>query len=771
KLNYRVIDFILDILAGGKSIADCPSFADIGSALENLVSLDDQDGETTTLSPEFQLLLSWCWINLKESCSCLAGITSSSLLFEKKSCLDQTVLHSVGKKFIQVLTTCRHRGAIEGCRSGLYQFSLSLMASDAEELAHIPRVILQEVLESLSGNYLTSSVTRRSAGLPIIVQTILLASCRSGDLILLEATVKDLYSFAIEPLPQEHSQQHDLRQSHALNILKTIFCDASLAPRLMSLLSQVVVLVIEGFDSPSWAIRNAATQLISTLVTRIFGQKSKISSGGSMSLEEFAALHSELLSYICSKLDTYMESSETLVRPSLYVMLTILANIGPMPKRQHSDSRRLFLQRAAEFFLGSPVYSLRNLAAQVWVSLSPLDQAEATLQEILRHLVKNRKLNLLHGWMLCAYKIFSTGHKSSEVSHVLINFCVTNNWLMRGCPSCLLIASLVMQTIQLALGHTGEMTQQLCTELWSLCEHFLVSLTIDTHALQVAKKQCLRDCIKTLHILCKKCTNPDFEIKFQSVLEKILACNDTDLQTEVLECLYEGLKGNSLTLGDNLLSLLWNKMLYSSHSLSFIKTVDILLILRLKKCLIADETNIQVCEAIISEPNYRNTLCLRKAVFELEGISIGMSSNEKLVERMRALTAWCNQEVQFSCPTANESIRLSAASSLRTCGARIIDFCIEHKDLEHVDVCLVSIVKSTLTLLEDTEDDVRQEVSLFISDLCNQAKTHYSIAYLAFSEFISERLFWSSSVCSLLLEFLYRNESISNTVTSAFNSE
>ncbi|GFS04058.1 thyroid adenoma-associated protein, partial [Elysia marginata] len=66
KLNYRVIDFTLDILAGGKSIADCPSFADIGSALEHLVSLEeDRSEETTTLSPEFQLLLSWCWINLK----------------------------------------------------------------------------------------------------------------------------------------------------------------------------------------------------------------------------------------------------------------------------------------------------------------------------------------------------------------------------------------------------------------------------------------------------------------------------------------------------------------------------------------------------------------------------------------------------------------------------------------------------------------------------------------------------------------------------------
>ena len=43
------------------------------------------------------------------------------------------------------------------------------------------------------------------------------------QVVLLESTVGELYSFASEPLPESHSQQHDLRQSHALNILKVRF--------------------------------------------------------------------------------------------------------------------------------------------------------------------------------------------------------------------------------------------------------------------------------------------------------------------------------------------------------------------------------------------------------------------------------------------------------------------------------------------------------------------------------------------------------------------
>ncbi|GFS04041.1 thyroid adenoma-associated protein-like protein [Elysia marginata] len=696
--------------------------------LEHLVSLEeDRSEETTTLSPEFQLLLSWCWINLK--------------------------------------------GAIEGCRSGLYQFSLALMSSGVEELVNIARNILQKVLASLSGNCLTSSVTRRSAGLPIIVQTILQAACKCGDFVLLASVVEELYCFAAEPLPETHSQQHDLRQSHALNILKAIFCDASLAPRLMPLLSKVVILVIEGFDSASWAIRNAATQLISTLVTRIFGQRSKTDSAGSMNLEEFAALYPDVLSFLCSRLNAYVTSGETLVRPSLYVMLTILANIGPLPRHQFSNSSRSFLQRAAEFFLGSPVLSLRKLAAQVWVSLSALDEADSTLQEILHNVVKIRNnLNLLHGWVFCAHYVFANGCKSSTTSLVLINFCLANKWLISGCSSCMLISSLVMNTIQLAISHVGEI-KQLLNELWTLTENYLASTRTNREPLQVAKRQCLRDCIKVLHTQCQTAKDPDFEKKFQSVLGQGLTSDDLELQAESLQCLYEGLKSNTLMIRENMQNLLWENMRHGGHYSNFIKAVEILLLLRLNNQLNQELAGIERMEKMLAELQAKETLCLRKTAFDLEGILIGFSGDERLLKHIRDIAAWCQQQVQFSCPTANEILRLSAASSLRTCGARLLDFCNAYKGHELVGVFLVNIVKTVLTLLEDTEDEVRQQASIFISDLCNQAKMHYSIAYSLFSELTAKSFFWCDGLHSTLLEILYKEGSIREAVTSASASE
>ena len=58
------------------------------------------------------LLIKGCefWFSaLQESCTCLAGVTSTSLLSERTSHLDKAVLQSVGEKFIMVLTKCRHR--------------------------------------------------------------------------------------------------------------------------------------------------------------------------------------------------------------------------------------------------------------------------------------------------------------------------------------------------------------------------------------------------------------------------------------------------------------------------------------------------------------------------------------------------------------------------------------------------------------------------------------------------------------------------------------
>lgn len=72
--------------------------------------------------------------------------------------------------------------------------------------------------------------------------------------------------FEICQLPLEPDKGlTDLPQVHGLNILNSLFSDATLASNLIGHTSHVTIMVIQQFGSPSWAIRNAATRLFSKL--------------------------------------------------------------------------------------------------------------------------------------------------------------------------------------------------------------------------------------------------------------------------------------------------------------------------------------------------------------------------------------------------------------------------------------------------------------------------------------------------------------------------
>ena len=79
---------------------------------------------------------------------------------------------------------------------------------------------------------------------------------------LLTKVVDELYDISSLPL-DEDSGLTDLPQVHGLNILNSLFGDASLTASLIGHISRTVILVIQKFASPSWAIRNAATRLFS----------------------------------------------------------------------------------------------------------------------------------------------------------------------------------------------------------------------------------------------------------------------------------------------------------------------------------------------------------------------------------------------------------------------------------------------------------------------------------------------------------------------------
>lgn len=110
-----------------------------------------------------------------------------------------------------------------------------------------------------------------SAGIPMFIQAILSSEPQSRHRVLLDQTIKHL--FKIASIKLEDGVNSDLPQFNATNILRSIFRDANLNNDVMRYVERGVVLTINGFSSSSWSIRNASTQLLSTLVPRMLGQR------------------------------------------------------------------------------------------------------------------------------------------------------------------------------------------------------------------------------------------------------------------------------------------------------------------------------------------------------------------------------------------------------------------------------------------------------------------------------------------------------------------
>lgn len=88
QLNIQIIQTMLGIMARGSESEGCPSFAEIGQALESLIVENEEDySQTEALSGEHQYLLSWCWVNIKVFRVCLLVMNIVMLKHYVHQCL------------------------------------------------------------------------------------------------------------------------------------------------------------------------------------------------------------------------------------------------------------------------------------------------------------------------------------------------------------------------------------------------------------------------------------------------------------------------------------------------------------------------------------------------------------------------------------------------------------------------------------------------------------------------------------------------------------
>ncbi|KAJ2259461.1 hypothetical protein GGI01_003630 [Coemansia sp. RSA 376] len=318
--------------------------------------LDDNDDELL-VSGDVELdgpvILSYCWRAIKEVSGLFAVIATRPMGSD-------TTTVSIGNLLRTLLTSIRHRGAFSAVHPAFTSVCGQMMRSPNPALNGAVSTWLDQCLDTAT--ICQVSVTRRSAGWPLCLLSILTCD-KLATQALLPRAVDRLLALASDL--QIKSDTHaategttDLPQVHAINMLRVLLADHTLAADIVPYIEHAYVLSLTGLRSSRWAIRNVCGLLYAALTRRVFGNnKSKDDSKydgitGRELFTRFPGLHPFLTNQLEDAVDqmadaeslmaenqpehddplsTVLRSGAQFIHPALYPCLILLSRLQPSP--------------------------------------------------------------------------------------------------------------------------------------------------------------------------------------------------------------------------------------------------------------------------------------------------------------------------------------------------------------------------------------------------------------------------------------------------------
>ncbi|KAF2977340.1 hypothetical protein EK904_006247 [Melospiza melodia maxima] len=725
---------------GADEQAAAPSFAEMGNAIGSLIMLgkgqgqEEEEGDSVLLSEEHSLILTCCWVSVKEIGLLLGGLAelllSPALPAEVGPLLPLPTLQMATRVFQEILLRCRHWGAVEGCSMGFTKFCAALLNHPDPELQAIPRAVLEQGLEALGGPR-SSSITRRAAGFPMLFLCIVSGEAPAQARPLLTRCIQTLLSLAAMALPQDWDQTLDLPQVCALHVLQTLVRGAGLGGAVLCHATPMMALALRGLGSPCWAMRNAAIQLFSALTSRLLGQPWSHRDGcpsEGLSLHAFLGQHPELGAVLLGELKvaTAPTSGGPRLHPALHAILTLLAQLQPGADIAGSPSAPFL-----EPLLGlaeSPIYAVRAMAAKALVPVVAPPQRCRLLLQLARQLPaapgQIRSHNAVHGHLLQMQALLGcatgTGGLSAEALHPVALQLEARGWLLTPAQRCPLVRAAFLQLLALlptsfSPGFAQYIHGTISAELGSL--------------LQGGKSGCAEPQVGSAilhqtmaHFMCSEAARLADSERVAAVCS-LLQQPNPDIQLAILSWVIAGEGGPckevenalGLTLLESLQSVLQERRdkeflrlyleallhLYRDPS-SWSQEASNKLQGSSRSCL---EMLLHMVEAECPGPDLLfQALC---AASLLLAHQCG-DEDTALVER------WCAALEECSRSACSELLRLAAARSLQLAGPSVLQpsLCAARPSLVPVALRLINVA---IHLLQDEEPEVRHEASGFAS--------------------------------------------------------
>ncbi|KAM6111838.1 tRNA (32-2'-O)-methyltransferase regulator THADA-like [Pterocles gutturalis] len=720
---------------GTKEQAAAPSFADMGNAIGSLIMLgkgqgqEEEEEDSVLLSEEHSLILTCCWVSVKEIGLLLGGLAelllAPTLPAGAGSLLPLPTLQTAARVFQEILLRCRHWGAVEGCSMGFTKFCAALLNHPDAELQAIPQTMLEQGLEALSGPR-SSSITRRAAGFPMLFLCIVSGEAPAQARPLLTRCVQTLLALATTALPRDWDQTLDLPQVCALHVLQTLVRGAGLGGALLRHATPMAALALRGLGSPCWAMRNAAIQLFSALTSRLLGQQRGRGEGCSaegLSLQAFLGQHPPLGAVLLGELGA---AAGPRLHPALHAVLTLLAQLQPGADGPSSSSAP-FLEPLLGL-AGSPIYAVRVMAAKALVPVVPPPRRLELLLQLAQQLPTApghvRSHNAVHGRLLQMRALLTpapgTHGLSAEALRPVALRLEARGWLLTPTQRCPLVRAAFLQVLallptSLSPSFTQSIRDAISAELGSLspggtpgCAELQVGLPIlhQTMAHFVCGEAARLADSERIGAACSLLQQPNPDVQL-AVLSWVIAGKERTC--EELE------KALGLTLLESLRLVLRERRdkeflrlyleallhLYRDPS-SWSQEASRKLQGSWAACL---EMLLHVVEAECPGPDLLfQALC---ATSLLLAHRFG-DEDGTLLER------WCTVLEECSRSASSEVLRLAAARSLQTAGANVVRRSLRAACPSLVPVAL-RLINMGIHLLQDEEREVRHEASGFAS--------------------------------------------------------
>lgn len=384
------------------------------SSMENYAMSVDKE-ILSNVTPQMVLLCAWRTV--KEVSLLLGDISNKMPLIHENSFgyISVSQVLNIGTHFTNLLSETKHRGAFEQAYVGFTRLCDRLWSCDILELHTLPMRWLKALINIISGEDDTSEgldmsveklcATRRSAGVPFLIQALVTSELQVGTSTSLKFCMENLLKIA------EKSSISESR-THALNILRALFRCSELCQFVGQFISDGFILAIKSYDAETWAERNSATLLFSALMLRVFGvQREKdttqLNIRNKMTGKTFFQRYPELFDFIYNILvESQWISRKGKRCRKLHSLLLLLERLYPSSWEEIESN--LSLTEFVPLISGctaNPELKTRQLAAKIIPIIVQPDKVLSHVSFLLDKVLyekkeKKIKVNSYHGTLL-----------------------------------------------------------------------------------------------------------------------------------------------------------------------------------------------------------------------------------------------------------------------------------------------------------------------------------------------------------------------------------